>query len=457
MKQANTPVKKNDELSVDIIDLSYEGLGVAKVNDYPIFVTDALPGEKCLIHITKTQRNYGYAKVIERLNDAPERAYFDDQALLKTGTLPLVHLNYDAQLAFKQEQLIHNLHREHLDELVTVPPTLGMADPWHYRNKAQVPIGGEVGALYTGFYRRRSHDIIPLTDYRIQSETIDDTLQKVIEILNKYNLAPYDERKHQGLVRHLVVREGYLSREQMIILVINGEKLPHEDEIVAEIRQNVPQLTSFVLNQNTARTNVILGKHERLLYGQPYYTDELKGLTFRISPQSFYQVNSAQTEVLYDQVLKNVGLTGNEVVIDAYCGIGTITLALAQHAKHVYGVEIVEQAIEMAKENAALNGIDNVTLTADRAEDCMPRWVEQGIQPDVVVVDPPRKGLAQPFIDSVLDVKPDKLIYVSCNPSTLARDLRKFVDGGYTINSVQPVDMFPQTNHIESVTVLTRE
>lgn len=456
MAKATAPIRKNDELTVEIIDLSYEGLGVAKVDNYPIFVTDALPGEKCLIHITKAQSRYAYAKVIERLNDAPERVTFDDEALLKTGTLPLVHLSYDAQLDFKRQQVVHNLHREHLDELVDVKPTLGMAEPWQYRNKAQVPIGGKTGELYTGFYRRRSHDIIPLTDYRIQSKTIDDTLQKVIAVLNKYEISAYDERTHRGLIRHVIVREGYHTEEQMVILVVNAKQLPHEAEIIKDLKTALPQLTSLVLNQNTKRTNVILGRNERILFGNPYYTDKLCGLTFRISPQSFYQVNSAQTEVLYDQVLKNVGLTGNETVIDAYCGIGTITLALAKHAKHVYGVEIVEQAIDMAKENATLNQIENVTFTADRAEDCMPRWVDEGIDPDVVVVDPPRKGLAQPFIDSVLDVKPDKLIYVSCNPSTLARDLRQFVDGGYQIESVQPIDMFPQTNHVESVTVLTR-
>ncbi|MDO4670703.1 MAG: 23S rRNA (uracil(1939)-C(5))-methyltransferase RlmD [Aerococcus sp.] len=455
MKQA-LPVTKNQTLTVTIEDLTYEGLGVAKVDGYPLFIADALPSETCDIHVTKALKHYGYAKVIKRHNNAPERQQFTDSDWLKTGTMPLAHLKYDAQLAFKKQQVINNLQKHGLLEQTTVLNPLGMADPWRYRNKAQVPVGMVDNELVTGFYRRGSHRLIPMTNYHIQYPAIDQTLQQVVKILNDYQITAYDENTHRGLLRHIVVREGYYTKEQMVILVINGDKLPHEEAIVRDLTAALSNLVSLVLNSNTRNTNVILGHKDRILWGSKSYDDRLFDMTFHISAHSFFQVNVIQAERLYEEALQRAKLTGNEIVVDAYCGIGTLSLCLAKQAKTVYGVEIVPDAITMAKQNAADNQITNANFVTGKAEELMPQWVDDGLKPDVVVVDPPRKGLDQKFIQSVIDVAPEKIVYVSCNPATLARDLRKFVDAGYALGDVQPVDMFPHTTHVECVVLMSK-
>ncbi|MDO4680648.1 MAG: 23S rRNA (uracil(1939)-C(5))-methyltransferase RlmD [Aerococcus sp.] len=457
MKKTTIPVYKNQTLTLTITDLTYEGLGVGKVDGYPLFIADALPGEVCQVHVTKANKHYGYAKVIKRENDSADRAPLSETAGVKSGTMPLAHLTYPAQLAFKKQQVINNLQKQNLLEQTTVLDPLGMADPWHYRNKAQVPVGGTAGDLKTGIYRRGSHRLIPVQDYQIQYETIDTTLQIVINVLNQYQVSAYDETTQRGLLRHVVVREGYYTHEQMVILVINGEALPHEAEITRDLEQQLPHLASLILNTNTQKTNVILGKTNRVLWGREVYDDQMFDLTFHISAPSFFQVNVTQAERLYQEVLNRAGLTGNEVVIDAYCGIGTLSLCLAKHAKTVYGVEIVPDAIRMAKQNAQDNQIENTHFVAGKAEQLMPQWVNDGLKPDVIVVDPPRKGLDPAFIQSAIDVAPEKIIYVSCNPATLARDLRQFVDAGYQLGDVQPVDMFPQTTHVETVMLLQQK
>lgn len=451
------PVQKNQDLTVTITDLTYEGLGVGKVDGYPLFIGDALPGETCVVHVTKALKHYGYAKVLQRENDAPERQQFTDSDWLKSGTMPLAHLKYEAQLAFKQQQVANNLKKHHLLDQTTVLPTLGMTDPWHYRNKAQVPVGKDAGQLVTGFYRRHSHRLIPMMDYHIQYEAIDATLQAVIGVLNQYDVSAYDETHHRGLLRHIVVREGYYTKQQMVILVINGHHLPEEDAIISDLRAALPQMVSLILNTNTKNTNVILGGTDRVLWGQSTYADQLLGMTFHVSAHSFFQVNVTQAERLYQEALNRAALSGTERVVDAYCGIGTLSLCLAKQAKQVYGVEIVPEAITMAKQNATDNQIENVDFVAGKAEELMPQWVADGLQPDVVVVDPPRKGLAPEFIASIIAVAPEKIVYVSCNPATLARDLREFVDAGYRLGSVQPVDMFPHTTHIECVVLMSKK
>ncbi|MGM7557630.1 23S rRNA (uracil(1939)-C(5))-methyltransferase RlmD [Aerococcus christensenii] len=450
------PVEKNKSYEVEIEDLTYEGLGVAKVDHYSLFIANALPSEKCQVKVLKTLKRYGFAKVEKRYNDAPCRVPLRDEDGLRTGTMPLQHLAYPAQLTFKRQQVINALHKFGLDQGREVLETIGMENPWAYRNKAQVPIAGDEGALYTGFYRQRSHVILPIQNYHIQSQEIDDCLQKVMDVLNHYPISSYKETNHQGLLRYVVVRQGYYTGQLMIILVVNGTQLPQEKKIVEDLTAAVPQVKSIILNQNEKKTNVILGDKQRVFYGQDVYEDQMLGLTFSISSRSFFQVNTPQAERLYQEALKRAELTGKETVIDAYCGIGTISLAIARQAKAVYGVEIVEDAIRMAKENAERNGLTHTHFEAGDAGQVMKQWVSQGIQADVLVVDPPRKGLSDEFKEQVLEVGPQKIIYVSCNPATLARDCAKFVEAGYEMGDVQPVDLFPQTSHVETIVLLSK-
>ncbi|MDK6689308.1 MULTISPECIES: 23S rRNA (uracil(1939)-C(5))-methyltransferase RlmD [Aerococcus] len=455
-KKWQAPVKKNQILDVTITDLTYEGMGVAKIDRYPLFIQNALVGEDCQVKVVKVLKKFAFAIVLERYNDADSRVPLRDENGLRTGTMPLQHMAYPAQLAFKRQQVINSLQKQGLLEQTEVLDTIGMEDPWHYRNKAQIPIGQADGQLFTGFYRKGSHKLVPMTDYQIQLPGIDETLQKVLAILNQYPISAYDEETHKGLLRHLIVRQGYYTGQVMLVIVINGKKLPEEEKIVATLKDELPDLVSIVINSNQKNTNVIMGQDQRVVYGEDLYEDRMFDLTFRISSKSFFQVNTSQAEKLYHQALEAADLKGDEVVVDAYCGIGTISLCLAQAAKEVYGVEIVPDAIDQARENAQINGLNNVTFKAGKAEEVIQNWVQAGLKPDVVVVDPPRKGLAEDFIQSVLEVQPEKIVYVSCNPATLARDLAKFVDQGYQLGKVQPVDMFPQTHHVECVVLIEK-
>lgn len=452
------PVVKNEYLEVTIEDLTYAGMGVAKIQGYPLFIAQALPGEACQIKVVKVLKNYGFAILIKRYTDSPERADVlpARDNMLKTGTLPLAHLKYSAQLSFKAKQVKNCLHKEGLSEQIQVLESLGMADPWHYRNKAQVPIAGSKGNLYTGFYRQNSHDILSVSNYYIQLPQIDETLEKAIEILRQFPIDAYDESRHQGLLRHLVVRVGYYTQEMQLILVINGENLPQEKQIVEKLKAALPHLVSLVLNINQRKDNVILGDRERVLSGQAYYHDQLFNQRFAISAHSFFQVNTLQAEVLYEQVRKRAALTGQEIVLDAYCGLGTIGASLAPKAQQVYGVEVVPEAIALAKENAKANGLDNMTFVAKDASQQLATWQAEGVHFDVAVVDPPRKGLAESFIQSLCELAPAKIIYVSCNPATLARDLKALLANGYEAGDLQPVDMFPQTTHVETIALIQK-
>ena len=452
----NLPVTKNQKLTATIMDLTYQGMGVAKVDGYSLFCDDALPGEKVVLHVLKTGKNFGYAKVVERLTTSPERVTGKGKAYSQTGIAPLQHLAYPAQLKFKQKLVSDLLQKAHLDAL-DVALTLGMQVPYAYRNKAQVPVREINGELKAGFFKRGSHNFLPLDDFLIQDKRIDEVIQAVLQILQKYHITAYDEATHSGTLRHIMVRRGHYSNEVMVVLVTRTKKLPYKDEIVAEIIAKCPDVVSLQQNINSKQTNVILGDETHVLAGKEYITDQLNGLKFEISAKSFYQVNPTQTEKLYQEAIKRAGLTGKETVIDAYCGIGTISLSMAKHAKKVYGVEIVEAAIADAKKNAALNGLDNLEFEVGNAEDWMATWQEQGIRPDVIMVDPPRKGLTQSLIQSATKMRPKKIVYVSCNPATLVRDLQSFMESGYTVRQpILPVDQFPQTAHVESVVVMQR-
>lgn len=454
--KSKAPVSKNERLDVTITDLTYQGLGVAKVEDFPLFIENTLPGEEVTIQVTKVQSHYGFARAVAWTQESPDRVKDVDKTYRQTGIAPLQHLAYPAQLKFKQHQIAELFSKSHQD--IEVAPTMGMDNPTQYRNKAQVPVRMIKGQLETGFYRQHSHELIPLTDFYIQDPAIDAAIIKVRDLLRQFEIPAYNEVSDKGVIRNIMVRRGYYSHEMMIVLISRTQKIPSQAQLVDQIHQALPEVTSIVLNVNAKKTNVIMGNVTRVLYGKPTIEDTLMGLTFAISARSFYQVNPQQTEKLYQMAIDKAGLTGAETVIDAYCGIGTISLALAKHAKQVYGVEIVPEAIEDAKVNAQKNHLSNVTFAVNKAEDQMAEWQAAGIKPDVIVVDPPRKGLAESLIDSAAKMAPKKVVYVSCNPATLVRDVARFTELGYHVDGpVQPVDQFPQTPHVESVTVLVKD
>ncbi|MBC1976442.1 23S rRNA (uracil(1939)-C(5))-methyltransferase RlmD [Listeria booriae] len=450
------PVKKNDCLDVVFEDLTHDGNAVAKIDGYPIFVPQGLPDEIAQIKVLKTNKNYGFGKIIELTKESADRVTPPCLVYSQCGGCQLQHLSYDGQLRMKQKQVAQVMKRIGKQD-VEVLPTLGMENPWNYRNKAQVPVGFVNGRLVAGFYQQRSHQIIDMNTCLIQQEENNEVIQTARAIFAKYHVEPYDETTRKGVLRHLMTRFATTTGELMLVIVTTKLNFPNKAEIMAELQQSIPELTSLVQNVNTANTNVIFGEQTVVLAGREYIMDTIHGISFAISARSFYQVNPEQTEILYAEALKLGGLTGEETVIDAYCGIGSISLCLAKEAKHVYGVEIVPQAIEDARANAKLNKMDNVTFAVGKAEEVIPDWFKQGIKADVLVVDPPRKGCDDALLQTILKMKPKRVVYVSCNPATLARDMLVLTEGGYEAKMVQPVDMFPQTTHVECVTVLERK
>ncbi|MBC2196066.1 23S rRNA (uracil(1939)-C(5))-methyltransferase RlmD [Listeria booriae] len=450
------PVKKNDCLDVVFEDLTHDGNAVAKIDGYPIFVPQGLPDEIAQIKVLKTNKNYGFGKIIELTKESADRVTPPCLVYSQCGGCQLQHLSYDGQLRMKQKQVAQVMKRIGKQD-VEVLPTLGMENPWNYRNKAQVPVGFVNGRLVAGFYQQRSHQIIDMNTCLIQQEENNEVIQTARAIFAKYHVEPYDETTRKGVLRHLMTRFAMTTGELMLVIVTTKLNFPNKAEILAELQQSIPELTSLVQNVNTANTNVIFGEQTVVLAGREYIMDTIHGISFAISARSFYQVNPEQTEILYAEALKLAGLTGEETVIDAYCGIGSISLCLAKEAKHVYGVEIVPQAIEDARANAKLNKMDNVTFAVGKAEEVIPDWFKQGIKADVLVVDPPRKGCDDALLQTILKMKPKRVVYVSCNPATLARDMLVLTEGGYEAKMVQPVDMFPQTTHVECVTVLQRQ
>lgn len=482
---AGLPVAKNDEVVIDIIGMNHDGEGVGRAEGYTLFVQGALPGEKVRVKVLKTKKQYGYAKLLELVAESESRTAAPCPIYNQCGGCQLQHMDYAGQLAWKRQLVVDNLERigklrvagrdaqvgasrisENTtdsgaaqatgEEGIIVRPTLGMSEPWRYRNKSQVPIGVTEGGLVGGFYARGSHRIIDMETCLIQHEQNDVVVSRVKAIGQKLGVTAYNEETGQGLLRHVVVKIGFATGEMMIVLVTNGERIPRLNEWIAAIREELPAVVSICQNVNTNKTNVIFGDVTRVLWGREVIHDYIGDVKFAISARSFYQVNPAQTEVLYGKTVEYAGLTGNETVIDAYCGIGTISLFLAQHAKKVYGVEIVKEAIEDARANAALNEMNHVEFEVGASEDVIPRWKEQGIEADVIVVDPPRKGCDPRLLETILEMKPERVVYVSCNPSTLARDLRILEDGGYRTVEVTPVDMFPHTVHVECVVLMSR-
>lgn len=449
-------IQKNQEYDVTIVDLTYEGMGVAKIDHYPLFIENTLPGEEVRIKVLKVGKKFGFGKVVEFHKTSPDRIPSEEKKWTQTGIAPLQHMRYDAQLAFKKRQVEECLHKMHCDE-VQVYDTTPSSQQMHYRNKAQVPVRVVDGKMEVGFYRKNSHQFIAIQNFGIQQEDIDDALQVIARILTEFGVSAYNEERHEGVLRHIIVRQGYYSKEMMVTLVTRKKKLFQGQQIAQRIIEEIPTVVSVMQNINDQKTNVIMGEKTICLAGKERIEDEMLGHTFQISAPSFYQVNTPQAESMYQKAIDLAYLSKDMVAIDAYCGIGTITLSVAPHVKEIYGIEVVAPAIDNAKENAKENEMTNVHFAVGKAEEVLPKWQEEGIQPDVVFVDPPRKGLARSFVETTIKLAPEKIAYISCNPATFARDVALFKEAGYRLDEVYPYDMFPQTTHVECVGVLYKQ
>ncbi|TCD46449.1 23S rRNA (uracil(1939)-C(5))-methyltransferase RlmD [Streptococcus sp. X16XC17] len=448
---------KNDIIEVEIVDLTHEGQGVAKVDGFVFFVENALLGEIIRMRVLKTKKSIGYGKVEEYVTVSEHRNQDVDAAYLRTGIADFGHLAYSEQLVFKRKQVVDNLYKIAGISDVEVAETLGMDHPLAYRNKAAVPVRRVNGELATGFFRKNSHDLTPIEDYYIQDKEIDRLIHFTRDLLVHYDIKPYDEKEQTGLIRNLVVRRGHYSGEMMLVFVTTRPKVFRMEQMLEKIIEAFPAVVSIIQNINDQNTNAIFGKEFRTLYGKDTIIDSMLGNDYEISAQSFYQVNTVMAEKLYQTAIDFSDLTADDVVIDAYSGIGTIGLSFAKKVKAVYGVEVVETAVRDAQKNAERNGITNAHYVADSAENAMATWIKEGIKPSVILVDPPRKGLTESFIKASAAMSPEKITYVSCNPATMARDIKLYEDLGYKLTRVQPVDLFPQTHHVESVSLLVKE
>ena len=447
-------MQKNQIVELEITDLSYEAMGVAHYEGLTIFVNNALPGEIVKAKILKVKKRFAFAKIEKIIKESPDRVSVKLNQWVQTGLASLAHIKYDKQLEFKRNQVINLLHKAGLDQ-IKVDETLPSPEEIGYRNKAQVPVRTIKGQLDIRFFRRHSHDLVPLTNFFTTDPEIDRVLVAVRDILRKYRVPAYDEIHNKGEVRYLDVRRSKASGDIMVILVCLHNDFPQLPKVAAEISK-IDKVTSIILNHNPKKTNVILGRNDYVVWGENQILDKIGDIKFRISPKSFFQINSLQTPRLYNLAIKKADLKADDVVIDAYSGIGTIGLSVAKHVKVVRGMETISDAVKDANANAKLNGITNAQYVTGKAEEVMPRWAEEGLKTNVIFVDPPRKGLTPEFIDAAAKTKPEKIVYISCNTATQVRDLQLFMEKGYHFNEITPVDMFPQTPHVESVTVLER-
>ncbi|MGN0371537.1 MAG: 23S rRNA (uracil(1939)-C(5))-methyltransferase RlmD, partial [Enterocloster sp.] len=444
-------MEKNQEFTVEIEDMNEDGAGVGRLEGYIWFIKDTVIGDVVRARAMKMKKSYGFARLMEVLQPSPARTVPPCPVARQCGGCQLQAMSYEEQLKFKERKVLNNLVRigRFREEEIPMLPIIGMEHPFRYRNKAQFPFGTDKeGNIIAGFYAGRTHAIIASEDCLLGVEENREILELIKAFMNAHHIRPYDEAAHTGLVRHALIRKGFRTGEIMVCLVINGRKLPHSEELVEKLKR-IKGMTSITLSINTEKTNVIMGKEVCNLFGPGYITDYIGNVKYQISSLSFYQVNPVQTEKLYGTALEYAGLAGDEVVWDLYCGIGTISLFLAQKAKQVYGVEIVPQAIEDAKRNAALNGIENAEFFVGKAEEVLPEQYEKNhICADVIVVDPPRKGCDQVCLDTILKMSPRRVVYVSCDSATLARDLRYLADGGYRVEKVRCCDMFGETVHV---------
>lgn len=450
--------KKNDVVTVTIEDMGMDGEGIGKVEGFTLFIKDAVIGDVVEAKLMKVKKNYGYARLMQLITPSPYRVEPKCPVYRQCGGCQIQSLDYQEQLKFKERKVRGNLERIGGFKDLPMEPIMGMEEPYHYRNKAQFPIGTDKdGEIITGFYAGRTHDIIANTKCYLGIDVNEEILQIVLNFMKTYCIKPYDETTGKGLVRHVLIRIGFTSKEIMVCLVVNGKKLPHSEKLVEELVK-IEGMTSITLNVNTKKTNVILGDEIILLWGETYIKDNIGDIVYQISPLSFYQVNPVQTRRLYETALEYADLKGEETVWDLYCGIGTISLFLAQKAKQVYGVEIVPQAIADARRNASLNKIDNAQFYVGKAEEVLPElYAEEGIYADVIVVDPPRKGCDEKCLETIVKMSPKRVVYVSCDSATLARDLKYLCESGYEVRRVRACDMFPMTGHVETVCLLSKK
>lgn len=450
-------LSKNKEYVVDIVDIGQGGVGIGKYEGFTVFVEGGLIQDKVKVRINKSKKNYAVGDIVKIIEKSPfrvERICSDD--LKDCGGCQIQELDYNKQLELKTNEVKQVISRIGKLENVEIHETIGMKNPCRYRNKAQFPIQNINGETAIGFYKKKSHDVIP-TDMCVIQHDINDKIIKIIKTyIQAYNVSIYNEMTHTGVLRHLVTKVGFTTNEVMVVLVANGTKLPHLNELASVLQENIPGFKTLVLNINKDKTNVILGKENKVIYGNGKINDYIGDLVFEISPLSFFQVNPVQTEVLYNKALEYAELKENDTVFDIYCGIGSISLFLAQKATKVYGIEIVEDAIKDAKINAKLNNLNNVEFYVGKAEEVVPKMYSEGKTANVVVVDPPRKGCDEKVLDTIVSMKPDRVVYVSCNPSTLARDLAYLDERGYKCVEIQPVDMFPHTMHVECCALMSR-
>lgn len=450
-------MRKDDLITVTIEDLSSEGLGVGHYDGMAFFIKDTVIGDVAEAKIMKLKKTYGYARLIRLITPSPDRIAARCPVARQCGGCQIQAMRYSAQLRFKEAKVRNNLIRIGKFEHPPMEPIIGMEEPFRYRNKAQFPVGmSKDGRIIAGFYAGRTHAIIECEDCLLGVEENRVILDLVLEYMKEYHISPYEELTGKGLVRHVMIRKGFATGEVMVCLIVNGDSLPHVDALVERLR-TIQGMASITLNINREQTNVIMGREIKLLWGQPYIEDTIGSVRFRISPLSFYQVNPLQTEKLYNKALEYAGLTGEETVWDLYCGIGTISLFLAQRAKQVYGVEIVPAAIEDAKANAALNGMTNAEFFVGKAEEVLPeKYEKEGITADVIVVDPPRKGCEESVLATMIQMAPKRIVYVSCDSATLARDLKYLCHHGYELTRCCPTDMFGNSVHVETVCCLYR-
>ena len=450
--------RKNDLVTLEIEDCGIDGEGIGKADGFTVFVKDAVIGDTVTAKIIKAKKNYGYGRLMEVLKPSPYRVEPKCEFARQCGGCQLQALSYDQQLVFKTNKVKGHLERIGGFTDIPMEPIIGMDELFHYRNKAQFPVGrNKEGKIVTGFYAGRTHNIIENRDCALGVAENKEVLDRVIAHMEKYGIEPYNEATGKGLVRHVLIRYGYFTKEVMVCLILNGNKIPKEEQLVKSLCE-IPGMTSITINVNKKHSNVILGEKIRLLWGQEYITDRIGDISYQISPLSFYQVNPMQTQKLYAKALEYADLHGQETVWDLYCGIGTISLFLAQKAKFVRGVEIVPAAIENAKENAKLNGLENTEFFVGKAEEVLPReYKKNGVYADVIVVDPPRKGCDETLLETMVEMNPDRIVYVSCDSATLARDLKYLCERGYELRKVCPVDQFGMTVHVETVVLLSQQ
>ncbi|ADZ19573.1 SAM-dependent methyltransferase [Clostridium acetobutylicum EA 2018] len=452
------PVKKNNDYEIYIDDFGNMGEGIGKIDNFTVFVKDAVKGEKVRAKIIKVNKSFAIGKLIDIIEKSQDRTEPVCSIYKKCGGCQLQHLKYTEQLEFKKNKVVECLKRIGKLDLssVRINETIGMEDPYFYRNKVQLPVGETAGEAKIGFYRERSHEIIEVDKCFIQDDSANEIILLIKRWIKEFNIEGYNEYSGKGTLRHIMIRKAFKTGQIMLVLVTNTENVPHKKELIHMITTEIQGIKGIIQNINNKKTNVILGQREITLWGESTIEDYIGEFKFNISSKSFFQMNPIQTEKLYSAALKYAGLTGKEVVFDAYCGTGTISLFLSQNAKKVYGVEIIPEAIENAKINAKQNGIENTEFIVGKSEEEIPKLIEKGIAPEVVVVDPPRKGCEKSLLHSIAEASPKTIVYVSCDPATLSRDLGILSELGYEVNEVQPVDMFPMTGHVETIVLIKR-